>query len=100
MPIATNEQVQAMSAQARRLAEAILDLEKQINDWIGAAGDTYEHLTQQSPTWTDTHDSNPPNYLTVNDLLALNTLFHNVSDEIGGNAQRPIAAKARVRFMD
>jgi hypothetical protein len=98
MAIATDGQVQAFSDQRYRVrAEMIRNLVVAMQDDINSVDSVYSNLTQQSPTWTDNRTDDPPNLATVANLLALNSIEHDLITAITGNANYTAVLQMCVR---
>lgn len=97
---ATDQQVQNyVDTRIRPIAEQIRAVKLALDDAIASIDDVYAALTAQNPTWTDQRTDAPPHLLTGADVLAINTMMHDVRDEIAGNAQLAILLKACVRAV-
>lgn len=95
---ATDQQVQQfVNERIRPHCELIRNLKILLDDDIASIDDVYANLTAQNPTWTDTRSDAPPNLLTPNDVLAINSLINAVRDEIRDNANYGICVQACVR---
>ncbi len=94
---ATDTQVQHFVDERIRVrCEQIRNLYNAMLDDIASIDDVYNALAS-NPTWSDNRTDGPPHLLTPNDVLAVNSFLHDVSDAIANNAQLPIVRKACVR---
>lgn len=93
MPNATNEQIQAVSGEARAICEAIRALRANVKDFRSRFTDTYNALND-NPTWVDTRTDNPPHFLSSNDLLEINTFLFNTDTAWDNDAQMQTILKA------
>ena len=98
MAIATDAQVQTfVNEMIRPRCEQIRHLAALITNDLALLDDVYAALTQQNPTWRDVRDDAPPHLLVPNDVLAINTILHEILDAYNNSAQKPILLKACVR---
>lgn len=81
----------------RPRCEQIRALLINMQDDIAIFDDIYAALTQQNPTWVDNRTDGVPHLLTPSDVLAINTILHDLTNAINGDAQLPIVRKACVR---
>ena len=102
MANATDQQVQAfVDGTIRPICEQIRSLKMQIDAAIAQIGDVYAALAQQSPTWVDTRPSNPPpHFMVPSDVLAVNTMMHDLQTAIANDAQYPIVLESCVRSLN
>ncbi len=97
---ATNQQVQQfVDGRIRPRCEQIRNLLVAMQDDISAFDDIYAALTAQNPTWTDQRTDGPPHLLTPSDVLAVNTMLHDLTTAISGDGQYPIVEKVCVRSV-
>jgi hypothetical protein len=98
---ATDPQVQAwVTTRMRPRAEQIRALYNAMSDDIAAINDVYANLTQQSPTWTDSNPSNPPNLLTVANVLAMNEFWNTIANAIKNEPNYAIVQQACVNPLN
>ena len=96
---ATNQQVQIyVDARIRPLCEMIRSLELACADAIATIDDVYQNLAN-SPTWQDGRTDGPPHLLQPSDVLAMNTMIHDLLTAIQSDAQYAIMRKACVRTV-
>lgn len=85
-----DERIRPRCEQIRNLYNALLDD-------IATIDDVYNALATD-PSWSDYRTDGPPHLLTPSDVLAVNTLLHNLVTALEGDAQFPIVRKSCVRL--
>ena len=98
MPNATDTQVQNFVDQrVRPRCEQIRALAIALQDDINEITDIYNALNVQTPTWSDNRTDGPPHLALPSDVLAFNTVLHDLVTAITGDSQYPIIEKLCVR---
>ena len=95
---ATNLQIQQWADQrTRQRAEQIRALLLAMEDDRAAFDDVYAGLTKEGADWEDTRTDGPPNLLTRNDLLGINTFIDAMKTAMRAHDQLPVVLQACVR---
>jgi len=95
---ATNQQIQQWANERTRVrAEQIRALLLAMEDDRAAFDDVYAGLTQEGADWTDQRTDGPPNLLTRNDMLGMNTFIDDMKTAMRAHAQISVVLRACVR---
>ena len=97
---ATNQQIQQWANERTRVrAEQIRALLLAMEDDRAAFDDVYAGLTQQGADWTDQRTDGPPNLLTRNDMLGMNSFIDAMKTAMRAHDQLPVVLRACVRSV-
>lgn len=95
---ANDQQVQQFVDQRiRPICEMIRSLELATADTLAEIDDVYNALNVGSPTWSDARNDGPPHLMLPSDVLAMNSMLHDLLTAIQGNGQYAIMRKGCVR---